>query len=672
MMNSYVGKLESIIQQHIDNAFFAVQVTDARYDDLIIRKDINVDESNDSFLIFHQYLENEILIEAICLYIDSLRVRIPAKNVSEVLIQVIISDVKLFLYAEVMRIQSSMFSRINENTWHLASGLSHKIITQHVVDGALKTIPFSDAVVFRIYDEAQQKLVPVALSGFDENYYSYTVSTGESVSGKVFNSQQAIILNSRSEILSSFVTVSSQREALLQSNPLANALICAPVMDQQQCYGTLTVLSINRHSVFNSLAKSLLETYASQVALAWRNAKIYDQKVATLQEVDTLRRQLVRQNDMLKGNVELYNEMVRIMTKNKGIEQFLDAISVHFHLSFGYFDILGNRHNKSLPIALGWENYFDIIKDKSGEDSYHYAEKYLVIPLRHENENIGLFMMGVESYDEYTTLILARLKDFVIMEIMKQASTLAVNYKKKGQLIHSLLESGDSRQTEKKLLSWGFTLQMWVMCIRVEMSQDIITDIDFLSVANKINALMVRRNAWVYLHNNAVIIILSENYSGRIEEFSEKLEKEVLKNGFRIAGFSNVLLKEKLNVAIEQANIAAEVMLGREREGALRFCHTGIERLFVYHDKKELLSFVEDNLSPVLAEDRKDKQLLLTLMTFIKHSRSITTTAEELAIHPNTLYQRIKKIEKLTHLSLSDADDFLMLSFSCYMFKLYQ
>jgi DNA-binding PucR family transcriptional regulator len=55
-------------------------------------------------------------------------------------------------------------------------------------------------------------------------------------------------------------------------------------------------------------------------------------------------------------------------------------------------------------------------------------------------------------------------------------------------------------------------------------------------------------------------------------------------------------------------------------------------------------------------DTRRGSQLLLTLEQYLADRRSVTETARALMVHPNTLRQRLDRIETLTRLDLANAD----------------
>ncbi|WP_455813728.1 helix-turn-helix domain-containing protein [Pseudomonas graminis] len=673
-MSEHFEALKNILAKKNPHLTLSIFDSPIRYDDLIRDASNRLKFYNDYFIINLRSTDSPVILDAICLYIPSLTIKIesPEELIEPILIESITSDVKNYLYAKILQQQTWLFQRISENTWHLASGLSHERITQHVVDGALKTIPFSDAVIFRIYDEGQNKLCPVAVSGFKDNYYEYSVSPQESISGKVFESRKPIILNSRDDILASFESYSAIRASVMENNPIANALICVPVLDQQYCYGTLTILSLGRRSVFNSLAVSLLETFASQVALAWRNAKQYDEKVESFNQVNSLRQQLEQQNEMLRSSLNFHNEMIKLSIKNNDISSFIKAMSDKMNLEIGYVDISGAIHGKLRDIDKLWVTLTTNKSNEGIEEAGFIRNELYIQPMMQNQQAVGFVIVNKADASDYIRVTLSRLSDFLIMDIMKKVNNLLIENKRKSSVMDKVLLEGINEDTTTTLSENGFLIQEWIGCIVLSLANTTnrSEDVKLLDMHNKLKYLLARSNAFIYSDEINFMIYLSDNSPERINSSFIKLEKEVVNIGFYQAGVSNVTSAIRIKQSLDQALTTLAVIKKRNKQGVLRFNQTGIERLFVNHEKEEIKQFINDVLSPILDDSEKSQVLLKTLNEYIGNSCSVNNTARSLDIHTNTLYQRIKKIELLTKMDLSSSDDFLIISVACHMLSL--
>jgi DNA-binding PucR family transcriptional regulator len=109
-----------------------------------------------------------------------------------------------------------------------------------------------------------------------------------------------------------------------------------------------------------------------------------------------------------------------------------------------------------------------------------------------------------------------------------------------------------------------------------------------------------------------------------------------------------------------QARRAIEVgrRFGRRGE-VVEFAALGLYRLlFHITDRTELDAYVEQVLGPLLAYDRRHHtELVRTLATYLEHNSAVQATARALTIHVNTASYRLQRIEAISGLDLSQAED---------------
>ncbi len=87
-----------------------------------------------------------------------------------------------------------------------------------------------------------------------------------------------------------------------------------------------------------------------------------------------------------------------------------------------------------------------------------------------------------------------------------------------------------------------------------------------------------------------------------------------------------------------------------DREGILFYDQLGIESLMDELPPETRSDFIDRTLGPEVASDQTKAQLLETLRVFLETNQSVTTAAEKLFIHKNTLQYRLKKIRDMTGL----------------------
>ncbi len=118
-----------------------------------------------------------------------------------------------------------------------------------------------------------------------------------------------------------------------------------------------------------------------------------------------------------------------------------------------------------------------------------------------------------------------------------------------------------------------------------------------------------------------------------------------------------------LHRSYSQARRAVDVARRFGRRGqVVPFEELGLYRLlFQVADPAELRAFVDDVLGPLLVYDRKHQtDFVRTLATYLANNNSLQATARELMVHVNTMTYRIQRIQAITGLDLTRAEDCLL------------
>ena len=110
-----------------------------------------------------------------------------------------------------------------------------------------------------------------------------------------------------------------------------------------------------------------------------------------------------------------------------------------------------------------------------------------------------------------------------------------------------------------------------------------------------------------------------------------------------------------LREAADAARVAASLV---PAGGALAYAELGAYRYLVplVGDDAPHDPYLEAVRAIAQYDARRGSQLVATLERYLADRRSVTETARALTVHPNTLRQRLERIETLTGLSLAEAD----------------
>ena len=120
------------------------------------------------------------------------------------------------------------------------------------------------------------------------------------------------------------------------------------------------------------------------MALAWRNARLYDERTESLRVVEDLRNQLQAQNTLLNASVDFYNLMVSLSIKYNRLGDFIAAIASHLSLDLNYLDVLGNQSLSESLSALTWSHLRASAGEKNVSTIIVGGRDYCLLPLENE------------------------------------------------------------------------------------------------------------------------------------------------------------------------------------------------------------------------------------------------------------------------------------------------
>lgn len=118
-----------------------------------------------------------------------------------------------------------------------------------------------------------------------------------------------------------------------------------------------------------------------------------------------------------------------------------------------------------------------------------------------------------------------------------------------------------------------------------------------------------------------------------------------------------------LNKSYQEAKMALQ--FGRVWFENKNVCHIndlGVLRLLIQIHQEVLLDFSDEYLLPLVDSDRENgTEYMKTLQVYIQQKGRINDVSDKLFVHPNTLRNRIKKMEDMTGIDLQDPEEFMNL-----------
>lgn len=247
--------------------------------------------------------------------------------------------------------------------------------------------------------------------------------------------------------------------------------------------------------------------------------------------------------------------------------------------------------------------------------------------------------------------------------------------------VYDLLYHKFESQTEmiKEGKTWGWNLEKphHLLLINVELSNTLLTSIDWMSeiIWNFENEKKNLKEKMIVLPFQDQIVVLLEDEESRtvserkkyiigIADFLEHhLSNKWPQYHFYIGIGKWYQDTTNLNKSYQQAKLALQFgRLWYENRTVFHINDLGLIRLLTYIHQEILFDFCQDYLSVLEESDRQHgTEYFETLRVYIQHHGIITEVSDALHVHPNTLRNRLKKIEEITGVNLQNPEEFINL-----------
>ncbi len=549
----------------------------------------------------------------------------------------------------IIDLQSNTVRMLASVNSAVINSLDGNEIVDNVLQEVMNVLPHCDAGVFRLYDEESGYLVPVAHAGLPDDYTHYRLEPNESVSGVVFATGHPAIHNGRQNIIDAHQVMRPESQSFMERSQIANALLCVPVMAEGKRLGTLTTLCFSADGAFSVFDRIVLESLASQIAVAYQRSLSYQTAVSTSQRLEEMRSDLARKNAELDRSVQLHETLLRIFSTEDSLIEQLGAVSHLFNVEFRFENVVGLEFR-----SANWVN---------GPDSVVQNVEIADAPIAH-------FHFQPIGDVGFQRVLFGTLAAFVAVDFVRNMSKMdALNARKKAHF--ETLAAGADLENRRSHL--GFRIERF--------SQIVIAQAPQIQISG--NAQLSIHRLESYLHNTAtspnklifhdgdqIVMLFSASTTTSLDRNLSTLSS--ISEQLQIfSGASQVYDAADFHaLAHIQAARASEALSRRGRGGLLKHADMGFELLFEGRERGDVLSFTRQILAPLLT-DPGNSALYETLSRYVQEGKSVSRTADALGIHPNTLYQRLAKIEGLIGRKFGDTAEFTLVSLACQLHDSY-
>src|SRR6478609_1556824 len=374
-----------------------------------------------------------------------------------------------------------------------------------------------------------------------------------------------------------------------------------------------------RPRAFGDRDVELLAGLAAHAALALRTADLFDRERAAAADLRSANESLRAVNESRKRASDLRDVLNDVVIRGGG----LGAVVAALQASVGLAVEVRDHDGRTL----------------AGEPP---AEGGLVVPVDLPSGHGGdLVAAPTGGSDDEEALRLLRIGATTVAVLLASERSVAeAELRTRGEFVHALLSSdADEASLLRRARAIGIDLHAVTTVAVVDAEP-----VGATAAAQFAARLAAELRGWSAAHMGGVVVLLPASVD-RARESVARLagDGSAPTTGLAAGGGG----PHGVRSAHEEARQTAALLLALDRAGS---CATSDElglyrSLFSSSGRAGLATFIDATVGPLLAyDDEHQRDLSVTLETYLEQARHHARTCEVLHIHPNTLYQRLDRV----------------------------
>jgi len=564
------------------------------------------------------------------------------------------------------------FEQITREMAELPSSADLDILVNEILEKTLLIVQ-ADAGLLWEYDAESKLLFCKAYKGIARDVaLSLRLKLGEGLIGKTYLRGTPKLYYGIDEIRRDIDDFSAEnRDAmrkLFGSNEINSAYLM-PIYVHKHIECILIVYRALENSPFSSTDIETLNIFSGLIEIALSNAR----------GLIALQTQIER----LKKCNSLYASLTNYSVNNSGITSIVDELSSALAVPAIVINLMTNeRYPKNSLINT---NILSELKRRNARDDDSYRieseseeESFQIYPIIAENSCLGYLLVPAEGSEHPLSSMLLEVGRMVLaVEFSKAQSRLDISYKRMAQSFSELLSVNSSAGLTEKCSEFG---------IHVKASFAVLIFAFHLSENNELQESTVYRvisyvkkelgsfQKLIFGSRERIVVLLpvqTADWQNTVSRQIYRIIRSIMqKEGLVLfAGMGSPSNGAgEISKSYHEAEKALVYQLSQQRSGLLQYSQMGVNQVFANLSSDDAASFLSSVLAPLSG---KSESLEETLFTYIELNYSLKNTAQKLYIHPNTLYQRLKKIEGILNISFHNPDDLLKLQLARYLKNYY-
>jgi sugar diacid utilization regulator/putative methionine-R-sulfoxide reductase with GAF domain len=558
-------------------------------------------------------------------------------------------------------------------------------IIESIMSETISVVDAAEGGSFWLYDKEQKVLIAKTAQGvfYPKIFRQIRLEPGESMTGLTFQAKKSVSYPNENDIKKAISTLSSQNHELLMNSIPSNfsfsSVISSPILLKGECIGVFTLDSFQQSLNFKPEDMNLLEAICHQTAVALERSSLYKEKEATVSK--------------LSYSIEAHRSLANLVLQGEDIHSILQYIHRWIGQSVFLFDDLGelisSSYDPSLSIGIlhyakqhanqliGALEYSPLVSKEELNGSHYQLVNF---SLGSKPFFLGmLLILSTKVMGEVDIAALEHACTVLSLELVKEQAVFDTQQRLKGEFVSGLFSGQMDEALLNKAKSLDFNPNRSYIATIINLGT-ITSDHNnpkdglfrkIIQIANQ--AFLERHTQGVTVrYQNQIVVLLSyqtnSSFSSIVSQIKVRakwVQQEILSRNLEMEtqiGIGRV--KQGLLYAHKSLFEAEKCIKFIQRynsdEKILSYTDLGIQRFILQNPEEEVLEFIQEVLGDLIKyENSRKGELLKTLFVYLESNQNVKKTADVLHVHINTLNYRLKRIEEILRMDLTNSSQLL-------------
>lgn len=573
---------------------------------------------------------------------------------------------------EKIKQRLNTFINVSRN---ITSNTSLTKLVQEIIEAVIESIDKADAGFFLLWNEEMEYLeIEGAYNFKEEMYLQNKLLAGEGISGSVFEDGCSKMIHTAEKIKEAMGNMRNQTLHYYLESTVHAAIpvscMSVPLIHQNKKIGVLTIDNFKNDGFFTGEDLAFLEAIGHQIAISIVNARAFQEKEKQTKELETI--------------LSLHNELNHVALKGDGTFSLVKKLAEKFSGSILYFDSL-YRLKTSYPPS---EDHHFYIKEWLKKNAKKLSIPRLLDIYKKEEwvgQAIGVmssfgtigFLVVTEQEKELNLigeLAFKHAASIMAIEQMKQQEQMKHQLTEKEELLKDILKNNFTQEVQRALKRYGISIEDKCIFIGIERLMNDEALESFISIENQVKRVFQDRFLTICFPGRDMVYVMlasKDSILNREEELktrSERLQQYYHPNLIYIGRSVDSLRQADISFKDVQIMPDFFVEQGKKASKVIGFREIGYKRYLNDVSDDDAIAFVMLFLEEIVQANKND--WLKTLTAYLQTDKNAVKTAEEMHLHPNTVYYRIQQIEEKLNINLDSLEDCMNVRIALDLYQL--